>query len=158
MVLTASQCEAPHIMSMSQVNNASAYAVGLRLTMLQIYLYQYWTVAETQKKGRSAPRPCVDLIIIIILLLEMWCMLESPQKDISKKTLRHLFQFIPHIRDVVYLESPQQDISKKTLHIYCHLYHILGIQQILGSTLKLTSQNLGLVIPQVQAFKIKPEV
>ena len=31
--------------------------------MLQIYLYQYWTVAETQKKGRSAPRPCVDLII-----------------------------------------------------------------------------------------------
>ena len=41
-----------------------SYAVGLRLTMLQIYLYQYWTVAETQKKGRSAPRPCVDLIII----------------------------------------------------------------------------------------------
>ena len=34
--------------------------------MLQIYLYQYWTVAETQKKGRSAPRLCVDLIIIII--------------------------------------------------------------------------------------------
>ena len=37
--------------------------------MLQIYLYQYWTVAETQKKGRSAPRLytvyiCVDLIII----------------------------------------------------------------------------------------------
>ena len=54
-----------HIRSLSQVNNASAYAVGLRLTMLQIYLYQYWTVAETQKKGRSAPRPCVDLIIII---------------------------------------------------------------------------------------------
>ena len=48
----------------------SAYAVGLRLTMLQIYLYQYWTVAETQKKGRSAPRPCVDLIIIIIILLK----------------------------------------------------------------------------------------
>ena len=26
--------------------------------MLQIYLYQYWTVAEAQKKGRSAPWPC----------------------------------------------------------------------------------------------------
>ena len=64
MVLTASQCDAPHIMSLSLVNNASAYAVGLLLTMLQIYLYQYWTVAETQKKGRSAPRPSVDLIII----------------------------------------------------------------------------------------------
>ena len=36
----------------------SAYAVGLRLTMLQIYLYQYWTVAKTQKKGRLAPQPC----------------------------------------------------------------------------------------------------
>ena len=51
MVLTASQCDAPHIMSLSY--NASAYAAGLRLTMLHIYLYQYWTVAETQKKGRS---------------------------------------------------------------------------------------------------------
>ena len=40
------------------------------MTMLQIYLYQYWTVAETQKKGRSAPRPCVDLIIIIIKCLK----------------------------------------------------------------------------------------
>ena len=63
-------------MSLSKVNNASAYAVGLRLTMLQIYLYQYWTVAETQKKGRSAPRPCVDLIIIKFssnqLLKEHW--------------------------------------------------------------------------------------
>ena len=55
-----SQCDAQHI-SLSMVNNASAYAVGFRLTMLQIY----WTVAETQKKGRSALRPCVDLIIII---------------------------------------------------------------------------------------------
>ena len=63
MVLTASQCDAPHIMSLSQVNNASVYAVGLRLTMLQIYLYKYQTVAKTQKKKRSAPRPCVDLII-----------------------------------------------------------------------------------------------
>ena len=58
MVLTAFLCDAPHIMSLSLVNNASAYAVGLRRTMLQIYLYQYLTVAELQKKGRSAPRPC----------------------------------------------------------------------------------------------------
>ena len=32
-------------------------AIGLRLTMMQIYLYQYWTVAKKKKKGRSAPRP-----------------------------------------------------------------------------------------------------
>ena len=38
--------------------DASAYAVGLRLTILQ-------------KKGRSAPRPCVDLIIIIIIIIRM---------------------------------------------------------------------------------------
>ena len=58
-------------MSLSLVNNASEYAVGLCLTMLKIYLFQYWIVAETQKEGRSAPRPCtysvhctcVDLII-----------------------------------------------------------------------------------------------
>ena len=50
----------------------SAYAVGLRLTMLQIYLYQYWTVAETQKKGRSAPRPCVDIIIIDTHVLSIY--------------------------------------------------------------------------------------
>ena len=53
MVLTASLCDTPHIMSLSYVNNASAFAVGLRLTMLQIYLYKYWTVAETQKLIRS---------------------------------------------------------------------------------------------------------
>ena len=58
------------MMSLSKVNNASEYAVLLRLTMLQIYLYQYWTVAETQKKERSAPRPCVDLIIIIIFTVK----------------------------------------------------------------------------------------
>ena len=34
-------------MSLSYVNNVSAYAVGLRLTML----YQYWTVAKTKRKG-----------------------------------------------------------------------------------------------------------
>ena len=39
-------------MSFSKVDNMSAYAIGLRLTMLQIYLYQYWTRNETQKKGR----------------------------------------------------------------------------------------------------------
>ena len=71
MVLTASQFDAPHIMSLSQVNNASAYAVGLRLTTLQIYQYKYWTVAETQKKGRSAPRPCVDLIIILFKFIKL---------------------------------------------------------------------------------------
>ena len=37
--------------SLSYVNNASTYAIGLRLTMLQTYLYQYWHVAKTQKKG-----------------------------------------------------------------------------------------------------------
>ena len=43
---------------MSKGNNASAYVIGLRLTMLQTHLYQYWTVAETQLIRRSAPRPC----------------------------------------------------------------------------------------------------
>jgi hypothetical protein len=38
--------------------------------MLQIYLYQYWNVAETQKKGRSAPRPCVDLIIFNYYIID----------------------------------------------------------------------------------------
>ena len=37
-------------MSLSYVNNASAYAIGLRLLMLQIYLHQYWTVAEMHKE------------------------------------------------------------------------------------------------------------
>ena len=50
-----------------------AYAVVLRLNMLQIYLYQYWTVAETQKEMEIGSLPiytlqctCVDLFIIII--------------------------------------------------------------------------------------------
>ena len=55
----------------------SAYAVGLRLIMLQIYLYQYWTWPKRQEEGRTAPRPCnctvynctcVFLIIIIIII------------------------------------------------------------------------------------------
>ena len=62
MVLTASLCNALHmnefelgIYAIIKINiclfiNASAYAVGLRLTMLQNYLYLYWTVAETQKE------------------------------------------------------------------------------------------------------------
>ena len=41
-------------MSLSLVNNASEYAVGLCLTMLKIYLYQYWTVAEMQREGSLA--------------------------------------------------------------------------------------------------------
>ena len=55
--------------------------------MLQIYLYQYWTVAETQKKGRSAPRPCVDLIIIIILI----CSYDTVRKDSGKITFSPIF-------------------------------------------------------------------
>ena len=50
MVLTTSLCDVPHINEFELGNNASAYAVGLRLTMLHIYMYQYWTVAETQKE------------------------------------------------------------------------------------------------------------
>ena len=34
------------------------YAVGLCLTMLQIYLYQYWNVAKVHKGEISAPQPC----------------------------------------------------------------------------------------------------
>ena len=34
--------------------------------MLQIYLYQYWTMAETQKKGTSASHYYIIYIIIII--------------------------------------------------------------------------------------------
>ena len=49
----------------SSLNNCSIW-VGLRLTMLKVYLHQYWTVVETQKKGRSSPRPCVDLIILLL--------------------------------------------------------------------------------------------
>ena len=42
-ILTANLCDAPHIKSLSKGNNASAYikAKGLRLTMLQLHLYQY---------------------------------------------------------------------------------------------------------------------
>ena len=47
-------CDAPHIKSMRKGNNVSESVVGLRLTMLQIYLYQYWTVAETQLKKKLA--------------------------------------------------------------------------------------------------------
>ena len=72
-------------MSLSKVNNASAYAVRLRLTMLQIYLYQYWTVAETQKKGISAPRPCVDLIIIIKLLNYSYEKIKGEPRNIKIK-------------------------------------------------------------------------
>ena len=36
---------------MSKGNNARTYAVGLRLTMLQIYLYQYWTTVKLNQKG-----------------------------------------------------------------------------------------------------------
>ena len=51
MVLTASLCDAPHINEFELgKKKASANAVGFRLTMLQIYLYQYWTVAETHKE------------------------------------------------------------------------------------------------------------
>jgi hypothetical protein len=59
MVLTASLCDVLHMdeFELGKLRKC-IYAVGLRLTMLQIYLYQYWTVAEMQKKGRSAPRPC----------------------------------------------------------------------------------------------------
>ena len=47
MVLTASLCDAPNIKSLSKVNNVSTYAVvGLPLTILKIYDYQYWTMAE----------------------------------------------------------------------------------------------------------------
>ena len=59
--------------SLSYVNNASTYAIGLRLTILQTYLCQYWYVANIQKKGGSDPRPrivqctCVDIIIRIII-------------------------------------------------------------------------------------------
>ena len=45
---------------MSKGNTASAYTEKLRLTMLQINLYQYWTVTGTQLKRRSAPRSCFD--------------------------------------------------------------------------------------------------
>jgi hypothetical protein len=49
MVLTASLCDAPNIKSLSKVNNVSTYAVvGLPLTILKIYHYQYWTMAEMQ--------------------------------------------------------------------------------------------------------------
>ena len=60
MVKTAALRDAQHMKSLSKGNNASAYAVWLRLTMLQIHLYQYWTVAETQLKRRSAPRPSMS--------------------------------------------------------------------------------------------------
>ena len=75
MVLTASLCDAPNVNEF-EVNNASAYAVGFHLTMLQIYLYQYWTVAETQKEREIGFTPmysvhtCVDLIIIKLLFLK----------------------------------------------------------------------------------------
>ena len=56
MLLTSSLCDAPHINEFEL--GLSADAVGLRLTILQVYLYQYWTEAEPHKKGRPAPLPC----------------------------------------------------------------------------------------------------
>ena len=49
-LLTATQCDAHYIKS--KENNTSAYAVGLRLTMLEIHWYQYQTVAEMALKRR----------------------------------------------------------------------------------------------------------
>ena len=46
MVLTATFCDDQHIKSLGKGNNASVYAAGLRLTMLQFHLFQSWTVAE----------------------------------------------------------------------------------------------------------------
>jgi hypothetical protein len=76
----------------------SAYTVGLHLTMLQIYLYQYWTVAETQKKGRSAPRPCVDLIINLLYFQKIFCRQlknNNNQKNILSKSLHFCHYRLP---------------------------------------------------------------
>ena len=60
-------------MSLFSVNNASAYAKGCPWLYCRFICKKNWTVAKTQKKGRSAPLPCtivhctcVDLIIIIL--------------------------------------------------------------------------------------------
>ena len=55
MALTASMCDASHIMS---INNVSAHAILLRLTMLQIYLTNIGPWPKLKKKGRSGPQPC----------------------------------------------------------------------------------------------------
>ena len=44
--------------SLFDASPINKFELGLRLTMLQIYLCQYLTVAETQKKVISAPLPC----------------------------------------------------------------------------------------------------
>ena len=53
-------CDAPNIKILSKENKASAYVLGMRLTMLQIHLYQSWTMADMQLKKRWAPRPCLS--------------------------------------------------------------------------------------------------
>ena len=56
MVPTASLNDAPLINEFELGKKTeSAYAVGLRLTMMQIFLYQYWTLAK-RRNGRSVPR------------------------------------------------------------------------------------------------------
>ena len=40
--------EALHLKRLSKENNTCSYAVRLRLIMLQIYLFQYWTTGKMQ--------------------------------------------------------------------------------------------------------------
>ena len=49
MLLTDTLCDAPH-------------KCGLRLSMLHINLYQYWTVVEMKSKRCSARRPCLSYV------------------------------------------------------------------------------------------------
>ena len=48
-MVTATLCDASHINSSSKRNNTSAYVIMLRLTIVQIHLYQFWTLVCWRK-------------------------------------------------------------------------------------------------------------
>ena len=50
--------------------------------------FQYWTVAETHKKGRSAPRPCVDLIINYYIIINLILLLRTWRTRIERVRLK----------------------------------------------------------------------
>ena len=60
------------------------YAVGLRMTMLQIYLYQCWTVAETQFKGNRI-RDHVSTKLLLVLLFTWHGISELGESMLKKK-------------------------------------------------------------------------
>ena len=122
MVLTASLCDAPYLMSLSQVNNVSAYAVWLRLTMLQIYLYQYWTMAETLKEkeiGFSTTYSVPVHVSTYLLLLYKWIFFR-----IRLEVHNNNFSFVREKNKKYILVKEEKSQTNETLK-FLHQYNLL---------------------------------